>query len=425
MGPLRIAPNLALDEAVNQRLAAGEQVIHLGFGESQLPLFPGLVTALSEGARRTAYGPVAGAWQARAAVAGYFRRRGLPTEPDDVVLAPGSKGLLFALVAAQPGDVVLPAPSWVTYGPQAQLLGRTPVFVPIPEQAGGVPDPELLPGALAEARRRGARPATLVLTLPDNPTGTTAGADLVRRVMAVACDEGLVVIADEIYRDVIFDDRAGYLSPAEVEPETTVVVTGLSKSLSLGGWRIGAVRFPHNELGDRLRRRVTGVASQVWSNAPGPMQAVVEYAFSEPDDLVDFRRASTRLHGAVAVAVHGLLAARGLPSRRPTGGFYVYPDFGAVPEAMGSYGIEDDLDLERQALDRAGVALLAGSHFGDRPTALRARLATSMLYGADDDQRWEALHAADPLAVPHVAASLERLAAAFSVLTGVPVARSG
>ena len=407
--PLTVAANLDLDERINALLAAGEPLLHLGFGESRLPLLPELAERLTAAAALTEYGPVAGRPGPREAVAGYFARRRLPTGADDVVLAPGSKPLLLALLAAIGGDVVLARPAWVSYAPQARLLGRRVISVPIPAAVGGVPDPDLLPVALAQARAGGADPRILVLTAPDNPTGTTADPALIRRLCLAAEREDLTVISDEIYRDVLFDPRAPYLSPAEVLPSRVVVVTGLSKSLSLGGWRIGAARFPGGPAGRSLRQRALGVASQIWSNAPGPMQAVAEYAFGEPAELVAHRQAATRLHARVAEAVHRALVGSGAAARPPSGGFYVYPDLGGVAEDLRRLGVRGSGDLEAFLLDAFGIAVLGGHHGGDDPQALRFRVATSLLYGSDDEQRWSALLSADPVSLPWIAESIARI----------------
>ena len=414
---LPLAANLDLDERINARLARGESVIHLGFGESRLPVHPDLAEQLTLGTVLTEYGPVAGREGPRAAVAGYFTRRNLPTSPEDVVLAPGSKPLLLAIMAAVPGDVVLAQPAWVTYAPQARLLGRRAIGVPIPRDVGGVPDPDLLITAVAAARAGGADPRILVLTAPDNPTGTTAGPEVIRRLGEIAEAEDLLVISDEIYRDVLFDPAAQYLSAAEVAADRTVVVTGLSKSLALGGWRIGAARFSPDPAGRALRQRVVGVASQIWSNAPGPMQAVAEYAFAEPEAIVAHRRASTRLHAAVARAVHRAFVDSGALVREPTGGFYVYPDLAPVSEPLRRLGVDGSADLERLLLDEFGIAVLGGHHCGDHPRALRFRAATSLLYGADGAQRAAAVGAGDPAALPHIAASIQRIAAVIPRIT--------
>lgn len=414
--PLVIAANLAIDEEVARRRAAGEDIVHLAFGEAGLPVFPGLVGRLVEGAAANAYGPVAGGEAARAAVAGYFDRRRLPTAADQIVLAPGSKPLLAAVTAAVAGDVILPAPSWVTYAPQARLFGRRVHSVPISERWGGVPDPDRLQVLLGSPR--GGAPRLVVLTLPDNPTGTLAPPAVVRDLCALAEEHDLVVLSDEIYRDVVFDSGRPYLSPAEVVPERTVVTTGLSKSLALGGWRIGAARFPATPWGADIRRRVVGAASNVWSNLAGPMQAVAELAFGEPPDLVEFRTRATRLHGIVARRLHQVLTGHGVACRPPDGGFYLYPDFEVHRRLLAAAGMVDAPSLERRLLADHGIAAMAGHHFGDDPAALRLRLATSLLYGATEPERWAALHADDPLALAHVAEPLRRVDEVLAKLVG-------
>lgn len=412
-----VAPNLALDQLVAARRAIGQSVVHLGFGESRLPVFAGLVDQLTAGARRTAYGPIAGDIATRAAAAGYFTRRRLPTEPEQVVVGPGSKPLLLAVITAGVGDVLLPRPCWVTYGPQARLAGRHAFGVPIPDTCGGVPEPAALRAAIRAARAAGGDPRIVVLTLPDNPTGTVAPPPLVRDICAIAEQEDLLIISDEIYRDILHDPATPLLSPAEVAPERTVVTTGLSKSHALGGWRIGVARFPAGTEGRRIRDRVICLASEVWSTLAGPMQQVAAYAFAEPPELRDHLAASTRLHSSVAAAVHTIVLAAGASCRRPTGGFYLYPDFEPVREQLAGRAGIDSVLLQHRLLDTHGIAVLGGHHFGDHQRALRFRAATSLLYGETDDQRWEALRATDPLRVPHIAAVLIRIKEAFTQLT--------
>ncbi len=139
------------------------------------------------------------------------------------------------------------------------------------------------------------------------------------------------------------------------------------------------------------------------------MQSVAEYAFDEPADLVRHRDASTRLHGAVANAVHDVFARYGVLDVPPDGAFYVYPDFEAHRERLEAHGIRGGSDLTRWLLEEHGLAVLAGEEFGDDPRGLRFRAATSLLYGATAELRTSALTAADPVGVPHVAAALDRL----------------
>lgn len=411
-----LSPNLALDQLVAKRRAEGASIVHLGFGESRLPVYPPLAGQLHAGARRNAYGPVVGSESVRASVAGYFSRRALPTQPDQVIVAPGSKALLIALHMVVPGDVLIPRPSWVTYRPQVELAGKRAWGVPIPAECGGVPEPAALRDTIRVARAEGGDPRVMVLTLPDNPTGTTAGPGLVRELCAIAEDEDLLMLSDEIYRDLLHDPAFPFLSPAEVAPDRTVVFTGLSKSMALGGWRIGAARFPAGNQGEQIRAGVASVASEVWSALAGPMQAVAEYAFAEPPGLRARVAADAALHGKVARAVHEALIDGGALNRPPTGGFYCYPDYEPFRGALAARGVTDVTSLQRLLLDEHGIAMLAGHHFGDDPHALRLRAATSMLYGETEADQYVALEAEDPLSLKHIYEAVMRIRDSFADL---------
>jgi aspartate aminotransferase len=409
---------LAVNETLQARKAAGEKVLHLAFGEAGLPVPDELAGVLADAARRNGYEPVVGTAAAREAAAGWFTRRGLPTAPDRILFAPGSKPLLFALLSGLPGDVVLPRPSWVSYAAQAALAGKRTVRVPVPAEAGGVPDPELLEQALRDARANGARPGVLVLTVPDNPTGTVARAEHLRAVCATAERHGLAVVADEIYGELV---HTGEATPdaAAFLPARTVVTTGLSKSMALGGWRIGFARVPDGPWGDRLMAELTGVASEIWSSLAAPMQAVAGHVLADPPELLAHAARARRLHATVVRAVHAEFAAAGAVCRPPEAGFYLYPDLAPLRPVLTARGVDGGSALARLLLKEHGVGVLAGEVFGDVPDALRFRVATSLLYGESDEERWQALHSDDPVSLPWIAASLEHLRGALASL-GAP-----
>jgi aspartate aminotransferase len=409
------SPTLATDKRIRARIAAGERVLHLAFGEAGLPVIPDAAQALAAGAHLNSYGPVAGSTAARSAVAGYWNRRNLPTDPESVILAPGSKAILYALLMALSGDVILPQPSWVSYGAQALMAGHPVIWVPTLHEAGGIPDPESLEAAIVSAQAEGRRPGCLIVTLPDNPTGTLAGRDLVAAVCAVAEHHGIAVISDEIYRELTYQPEMFY-SPANRLPERTVVTTGLSKSVALGGWRIGAARFPDNAWGSRLREDVVAIASELWSSLAGPMQAVAAHLFDEPDSISSHIAASRRLHRAVALAMHQLFVEAGAECRTPQGAFYLYPDFAPLRVELGKLGISSGESLSEYLLSQRGVAVLAGTAFGEDPSALRFRAASSLLYGNTDEQRWQALSSSQPCALPWIRDSLFQLADALAPL---------
>ena len=409
LGPSRVAlsATLAASETMDARRRRGEPVLPMGFGEAGLPAHPLLRQALAGAAGYTSYGPVAGHARLREAAAGYWTRRGLPTDAGLVVSGPGSKALLFGLLAAIGGDVAVTQPSWVSYAAQAPLAGHAAHFVP---GDGGVPDAAELARTVCSARAAGRRVRSVIVTLPDNPTGTLAPSAAVRALCSVADRHDLIVISDEIYRDLVHDGGTEFVSPASLAPERTVVTTGLSKSLALGGWRLGVARLPGGWLGPELRDRLLAVGSEIWSAPAGPVQQAAAVAFGEPPALAERVALSRRLHACVARQVALRFAKAGAAVPAPAAAFYVYPDFTPLADVLlERHEITSDEGLAELLLARYGVCVLPGSAFGEPGGRLRLRAATSLLYGETDARRTAALDSADPCSLPWIAASLDRL----------------
>jgi aspartate aminotransferase len=414
--PVPVSATLAANETMDARRRRGQPVLPLAFGEAGLPAHRMLRAALARSAGFTSYGPVAGHAALREAAASYWDRRGLPTDAEAVVCGPGSKALLFGLMAAIRGDVAVTRPSWVSYAAQASLAGRQAHFVP---GSGGVPDAQQLASTVSAARAAGREVRSVIVTLPDNPTGILAAAAAVRGLCAVAQTHDLIIISDEIYRDLVHDPDAPFPSPAVISPERTIVTTGLSKNLALGGWRLGVARMPAGGLGRELRTRLLGIGSEIWSAPAGPVQQAAALAFSEPPALTERVALSRRLHASVARAVALRFAACGAAVPAPQAAFYLYPDFSPLADVLlERHGITSDESLAATLLHRYGVGVLQGSAFGEQSGRLRLRTATAMLYGDTDSERTAALNSADPCSLPWIAASLARLEEVMADLTG-------
>lgn len=437
----QISATLAANEAIDARRQRGERVLPMAFGEAGVPVAPVLRHALAVAAHHNGYGPVAGTAELREAVAGYWGRRGLPTCADDVVCGPGSKALLYGLLLGleQSGDcvsVAVPRPSWVSYTAQASLTGVIPVHVPVPSRPGraisegGVPDPNLLDSAATIAASEGRPIAAVIVTLPDNPTGTLASPATVAAVCEVARRHDMLIISDEIYRDLTFSGISEFVSPASLAPERTIVTSGLSKNLALGGWRLGVARLPGSSshvsptapvipalVG--LRARLLAIGSEIWSAPAAPVQHAASLGFSDLPDITERIRASRRLHSRVARAVATLFTDAGVQVAPPQGAFYLYPDFELLrPSLAARFGITTGAGLADVLLNRYGIGVLAGNAFGDPARALRVRVATSRLYGDTPSRQEAALAADDPTTLPWVAASLGWIADSLTDLVG-------
>ena len=414
---MSVSATLAANETARRLRAEGIDVLPLGFGQAGVPVHPLLRRAIADAASRNGYGSVAGSGELREAAAGYWQRRGLDTGQGQVIAGPGSKALLYTALQAIGGDVVLPRPSWVSYAAQITLLGGRPIYLPTPPGEGGVPAPALLADAVGQARSAGRDVRAVVVTVPDNPTGTMASAATLELLCAAARDLDLVIISDEIYRDLVY--RAPFRSPAEFAPERVIITSGLSKSLALGGWRIGVARLPDSEIGARLGERMLSAASEIWSGVAQPVQFAAALALSEPDDLVRYVARARRLYESVTTSLAGVFTAAGARVAAPQAAFYLYPDLEPLRgQLAAARELRTGAALADLLLSRYGVAVLPGSAFGEPAESLTLRVCTGMLTGSDDEQRLQALDCADPARLPWIAGAIDRLGTALSDLLG-------
>jgi aspartate aminotransferase len=214
----------------------------------------------------------------------------------------------------------------------------------------------------------------------------------------------------------VHEDATQVLTPAQVVPERTITTTGLSKSLALGGWRIGVARFPPGYA--HVAGRALTAASEIWSAPSQPVQRAAAWALTEPPVLRERIIASRDLHGRVARAVADVFRGAGAAMAAPTAGFYVYPEFSGQRGRLAAAGIETSTRLAAVLLAEHGVATLPGTAFGDDPDRLSLRVATPMLYGSTDEERHRALASEHPEALPWIAASLSTVRTALGRVLG-------
>ncbi|MFG2004900.1 pyridoxal phosphate-dependent aminotransferase [Spirillospora sp. NPDC048911] len=391
--------------------------IPLAFGDANIPAPPVLIEALATHAHLNAYGPVEGSSTLRAAAAGYWARRGLATDPENVLAGPGSKALLYALVLSLGGPIAIPQPSWISYAAQLRMIGTKPVSIPISDHDGGIPDPGTLAAIATAARQMGTPLKAVIVTLPDNPTGTLARPETVEALCAVAREHEFTIVSDEIYRDLVHDPAQTFLSPSQLAPERTVVTTGLSKNLALGGWRIGIARFPSSELGDELKSNVLGIGSEIWSCGSTPVQEAAAHALSEPPEITEYLNSARELHAKVAQAAVAVFRSAGALTPLPAGAFYLYPDFEPLQADLWSARqIGTGTQLVAHLRQAHGIEVLPARDFGEHHDPLRLRVATSQLYGTTSDQRAEALNSSDPANLPWISDQLHCLEEALRSL---------
>jgi aspartate aminotransferase len=380
-----MSATLAINERSAQLRREGHRIFKLGLGQSPFPVPRPVVEELRNHAHEKDYLPVRGLRDLRDAVADYHRgTKGIECAGQDVLVGPGSKELMFILQLVYYGDLVIPTPSWVSYAPQASIIGRQIRWVP----ARGENDWHITPTDLDRVCRSDpSRPRILVLNYPSNPTGTTYTAEELEALAEVARRYRVVLLSDEIYGEL--HHRGAHVSIARFYPEGTIISGGLSKWCGAGGWRLGTFTFPHSLRW--LMEAMAVVASETFTSTSAPIQFAAVRAFEGGTEIEDYLWQSRRILRALGRHAWCELSGHGLTVPEPQGAFYLFPDFGPIRDRMSARGINTGVELCDRLLEETGVALLPGSDFGRPLEELTARLAYVDFDGA------RALAAADHL----------------------------
>lgn len=367
---------LAINERSAELQALGQKVYRLGLGQSPFPVPEVVAEELRRQAHQKDYLPVAGLLPLRQAVADFHNRRdGTSATAEDVMIGPGSKELLFLAQLCFQGELMVPSPCWVSYQPQATLLGLPTCSVPTTVEDGW----RLRADELRKACQKDpTRPRVLILNYPNNPAGTTLDEESLREIAKVCQEYGLLVLSDEIYGEVHHTGK--HVSLASFYPEGTIISNGLSKWCGAGGWRLGTFLFPKSLYW--LREAMCVVASETYTTVSAPIQWAAISAYQPNDEIQEYLRRSRMVLKAVGETAHRILHDAGVKVPKPDGGFYLFPDASPLAAKLAAKGVTTSDELCERLLAETGVAVLPGSDFGRDPAELSFRLATVNFDGA-------------------------------------------
>lgn len=388
---LSLSATLRINEHSNALIRQERRVYKFGLGQSPFPVPRPVEEALKANAHQKDYLPVTGLRELRESVCGYLlRTQGIEFDPDNIVVGPGTKELMFILQLVYYGDLILPNPSWVSYAPQARIAGRQVHWIPTRQENLWKLDPE---GLEALCKEDPGRPRLLILNYPNNPHGYTYDASELEEIADVARRYRVLVLADEIYGGVHHTGQ--HVSIARFYPEGTIISDGLSKWCGAGGWRLGAFAFP--ETLSWLKNGLATVASETYTSVSAPIQHAAVRAFEGGEEIEDYLLQSRRILAALGRFIAGRLREVGAYVPDPEGAFYLFPDFGALSEKLRHRGIETSPLLCEAILDETGVALLPGSAFGRPADELTVRLSYVDFDGAKALKAAGGIPASEPL----------------------------
>ncbi|HEY8425194.1 MAG TPA: pyridoxal phosphate-dependent aminotransferase [Limnochordales bacterium] len=334
--------------------AAGRKVYNFAIGEPDFdtpePIKQAGIAAIRD--NYTHYSPSAGIAPLREAIARHAgQMRGLSLSPDEVVVTPGAKPIIYytLLACVDPGDeVIYPNPGFPIYESAIRLAGAVPVPVYLREERGFAFDPEELAARITDRTR------LLILNSPHNPTGGVLGPDVLSEVARLAIEHDLWVLSDEIYSRIVFDRPFSSIASLPGMRERTVILDGFSKTYAMTGWRLGYGIMPV-PIAEAVARLVTNVESCTATFTQMAGVAALEGSQEPVRQMVAEFAARRDL-------VVGLLnEVPGVRVGVPAGAFYVFPN---VTEACRLVGAPDARTFASRLLEEAGVAVLARTAFG-------------------------------------------------------------
>lgn len=362
---------LAIKERCRELKQRGRKVYDFGLGQSPFPVPGPVVEALRRAAGEKDYLPVKGLPALRDMVADFHHRKeGVAASGSRVLIGPGSKELMFLLQLVFYGEIILRTPCWVSYLPQAQIIGRRFTLIPTTFESGWRITPESLLWRLVGAQDD-SRPRILILNYPMNPTGHSYTVEELKELADVARRYELIVLSDEIYGQLHFAGE--HASIARFYPERTIISSGLSKWCGAGGWRLGTFMFPPDLTW--LMEAMAAVASETYTSVCAPIQYAAVEAFRCGEEIERYLRQVRRVLGALGRRCATLLRDSGARVHDPVGAFYLFPDFTPLAGPLSRRGVGTSVELCEQILQDVGVALLPGEAFGRAPEELTARLS--------------------------------------------------
>jgi aspartate aminotransferase len=350
-----------------------ETVYKFGFGQSPFPVPSTITKALSNAAHRKEYMNVQGDLKLRQAIVDFhLQQEGKNWRAENIIIGSGSKILLFCIMAAfEKAEILLPAPSWVSYEPQGELAGHNVYWLTTSFDDQWLLTPQQLE-QFCQNRINSKTPLILVLNYPSNPSGQTYNNTQLKALARIMDKYNIIVIADEIY-SLLSYNKSTACSLAHFYPQGTIVSSGLSKWCGAGGWRLGFIHIP-GQLSSLLNT-VIGVASETYSCAPSPVQIAAIEAYSDLALADNFLSQQINILAKISHYCCATLKSSGLKVHSCKGGFYLFPDFSAYSEKLAKRGIKTSQQLTQALMTEANVALLPGSAFGMKENSLTTRLA--------------------------------------------------
>ena len=355
---LEASSTLKINEISRQLEDKGKKIYKFGFGQSPFQIPTNIVNELKKNAYQNKYLPMQGLKELREVIAKNISiKKNYDYKSENIIIGPGSKELMFLLHVLFDGEIILPAPSWVSYAPQA-ILGRNKVqLIQTTRENNWFPTGKEIEKIILKDINKN---YLLFLNSPNNPSGQIC--KNLEEISEITKKYKLIILSDEIYSELSFEKK--FKSISSFCPKKTIISSGLSKWCGAGGWRLGYFIVP-NSL-NILKDSINVLASETFSAVSAPIQYAAISAYS--NDHSEYINNSRNILKAVGFYVYKSLKSNKVLINKPQGGFYLMPEF--INKKFSSSS-----EMCNNILKETGVALLPGSDFGFEKAKMLARLS--------------------------------------------------
>ena len=367
---------LLINEKSKELSLKGKKIYNFGFGQSPFPVPKKIVETLKENAHKKAYLPIQGLPELREYISTYLLNRTNTNYPkENILITPGSKEAMLLMHVAFNGEIILPAPSWVSYAPQAQIAKNKVHWIQTKRENNWFPTAQQIEEKIKFVGTK--KNIILILNSPNNPSGTVCSN--LKEISVIAKKYKIIILSDEIYTDLTFNKN--YESISKYYPEATFVSGGLSKWCGAGGWRLGFFAVP-KKLSNFLES-LKSLASESYSTVNTPLQYAAVEAYR--GDYSKYKFKVVKILQSVGNYVYTHLKSNKILINPPQGAFYLMPEFLNRKYKTSS-------KLCEAILEEAGVAMLPGSDFGFKSNKMLTRLSytdfdgTKFLKNVTDDK---------------------------------------
>lgn len=384
---------LAINELSKELERKDRTIYRMGLGQSPFPVPDPVVKTLQNHAHEKDYLNVYGLEALREAVAHFHQSKdNIDIKPNHVLIGPGSKELMFVLQLVYYGEIILPSPCWVSYAPQAKIIGRNIRYIQTSFESEWKITAEQLEKFLKDEHDR-LKPRILIINYPANPFGGTYTSTELESIALIARRYKMIILSDEIYGQLHFKGK--HVSIARYYPEGTIISSGLSKWCGAGGWRLGTFAFP--AAFDWLMEPMAGVASETYTSVSAPIQYAAVTAFNGSIAIERYLWHARRILSFIGNQSVDILRDTDIRVHKPAGAFYLFIDFSKHKKRLNARGISDSVMLCQKLLKDTGVAILPGVSFLRAADELTARLAYVNFDGAKAMAMSETIHIDDNL----------------------------